>query len=328
MSERARFLVIRFSSIGDIVLTTPIFRALREQIHPSPEIHFLTKKSYASVVANNPYIDAVHTIDKTTAELTELLRDLEFHYIIDLHSNIRSRMVKKRLNALAFTLDKQNFSKWMLVNFGAHRGRIRHVVERNLETVALFSVEDDGKGLDFFISPSADEELRSVAPHLPLQYTAIALGATHAGKRMSTAFIQRVIEASKLDFVLLGGQDDAEAGEALEHLPRVTNLAGKLSLHGSAELIRRSQQVVSGDTGLMHIAAALKKRVISVWGCTSPGLGMSPWQPANGSEVVQPAHRTKRPCSKLGDRCKYGSTHRCIDAVDPADVVKALTPEA
>lgn len=328
MSERARFLVIRFSSIGDIVLTTPVIRALREQIHPSPEIHFLTKKSYAAVVANNPYIDAVHTIDKTTAELTEVLRELEFHYIIDLHSNIRSRMVKKRLNALAFTLDKQNFSKWMLVNFGAHRGKIRHIVDRNLETVALFSVEDDGKGLDFFISPSADEEVRSVAPHLPEQYTAIALGATHAGKRMSTGFIQRVVETSQHHFILLGGKEDVDAGAALEHLPNVTNLAGKLSLHGSAEVIRRSQQVISGDTGLMHIASALKKRVLSVWGCTSPELGMSPWQPADGSVVIQPLNRNKRPCSKLGDRCKYGNANRCIDAVDPADVVRALTPEA
>lgn len=328
MSERARFLVIRFSSIGDIVLTTPVIRALREQIHPTPEIHFLTKKSYAEVVANNPHIDAVHTIDKTTAELTELLRDLEFHYIIDLHSNIRSRMVKKRLNALAFTLDKQNFSKWLLVNFGMRRGSIRHIVERNLDTVALFSVEDDGKGLDFFISPAADAEVRTLAPQLPQQFTAIALGATHAGKRMSTGFVRAIVEATDADFVLLGGPEDAEMGRELSALPRVTNLAGKLSLHGSAEVIRRAQQLVSGDTGLMHIGAALKKRVISVWGCTSPELGMAPWQAQAGSVMVEPTGRTKRPCSKLGDRCKYGSTNRCIDAVDPAAVVNALTTGA
>lgn len=328
MSERARFLIIRFSSIGDIVLTTPVIRALREQIHPTPEIHFLTKKQYAAVVANNPHIDAVHTIDKSTAELTEVLRDLEFHYIIDLHSNIRSRMVKKRLNALAFTVDKQNFSKWMLVNFGARRGKIRHIVQRNLDTVSLFGIDDDGKGLDFFISPSADEELRAAAPHLPLHYTAIALGATHAGKRMGVDFIRQVIKSTDMNFVLLGGKEDEAVGQALEGLPRVTNLAGKLSLHASAEAIRRSQQVISGDTGLMHIAAALKKRVLSVWGCTSPELGMSPWQPTADSSIVQPKGREKRPCSKLGDRCKYGSNNRCIDAVDANEVVRLLTPEA
>ena len=324
MSERARFLIIRFSSIGDIVLTTPVIRALREQIHPTPEIHFLTKKGYAPVVENNPYIDSVHTIETSTTELTEVLRELEFHYILDLHSNIRSRMVKKRLNALAFTVDKQNLSKWLLVNFGARRGTVRHIVERNLDTVALFSVEDDGKGLDFFISPSADAELRAAAPHLSEDFTAIALGATHAGKRMSVPFLQRVIELANRDVVLLGGPEDAETGQALSHLPRVSNLAGKLSLHGSAEAIRRSQEVISGDTGLMHIASALKKRVISVWGCTSPELGMAPWQPGAGSAIVQPRGREKRPCSKLGDRCKYGKNNRCIDAVDPADVVKLL----
>ncbi len=323
MSDRARFLIIRFSSIGDIVLTTPVIRALREQIDPTPEIHFLTKRAYSEVLAHNPYIDHIHTIDQSTAELTDTLRELNFDYVVDLHNNIRSRMVKKRLKALDFTVNKQNWDKWLLVQFGGGKP-IRHIVDRYLETLLPFGLDDDGFGLDFHIPPEAENEVNRL-PNLPRQYTAVALGATHVGKRMSAELLIAIAKRSALPFVLLGGLGDQAIGEAIvAAVPTAINLAGTLSLHASAEVIQRSEQLLTGDTGLMHIGAALQKKVVSVWGCTDPTLGMSPYRADAQSIAITPSDRQKRPCSKLGDRCKYGSENRCIDAIDPEAVIAAL----
>ncbi len=325
MSERARILVIRFSSIGDIVLTTPVIRALREQLEPRPEIHFLTKSIFARVLSANPNIDTIHTIERSTAEVSERLKALEFDYIVDLHSNIRSKMVKKRLKSLDFTFKKQNFEKWMLVRFGTHRDKITHVVDRYLECLRPFGIVDDGKGLDFHIDPLAAAEVDQEAGDLSSPFTAVALGATHVGKRMSVDLIKTVCRSLDHPVILLGGKSDHDSGDAIaEGLSHVRNLAGRLSIHGSAEVIRRSAQLLTGDTGMMHIGAALGKKIVSVWGCTDPVLGMSPYRADGRSCTILPLGRKKRPCSKLGDHCKYGKDDLCIDAVDPAEVITAL----
>lgn len=326
MSDRPKFLVIRFSSIGDIVLTTPLVRALREKIKPQPEIHFLTKRAYGDVLAHNPHIDRIHTIEKSTAEVTDELRSIEFDYIIDLHRNVRSSMVKKALKMVDFTVNKQNFDKWLLVRFHYRRKPIRHIVRRYLDVLRPFGIEEDSGGLDFHIAPDAYKEVEDLAINLPTDFIAIALGATHIGKRIPVALLDQICERSDLPVILLGGGDDFEVGEQLaaNHPERVFQAAGKLSIHGSAYLLNKARVLVTGDTGLMHIGAALGVRLITVWGCTSPELGMSAYRAHPASIDIQPEGRKKRPCSKLGDRCQYGSNHRCITTLAVHPIITAV----
>jgi ADP-heptose:LPS heptosyltransferase len=323
MSDRPKFLVVRFSSIGDIVLTTPLIRALREQISPQPEIHFLTKRAYAEVLAHNPHIDRVHTIEKATAEVTQELKAIGFDYIIDLHRNVRSSMVKKALKMVDFTVDKQNFDKWLLVQFHYRRKPIRHIVHRYLEVLKPFGIVEDTGGLDFHLAPTAQHEVAREGFFVPPKYIAIALGATHIGKRMPIDLLNELCAKSKLPVVLLGGKDDMAIGEALaaRYPDGVIQAAGKLSIHGSAYLVQQADVLITGDTGLMHIGAALGTRLVSVWGCTSPELGMSAYRPHSKSINVEPSDRSKRPCSKLGDRCQYGSAQRCITTLSPEAIM-------
>lgn len=325
MSTRPRFLVIRFSSIGDIVLTTPVLRALKEQIEPEPEIHFLTKQQYAPILEANPRIDKVYAIEKATAEVMDELKEAEFDYIIDLHRNIRSSMVKRGLKMIDFTFKKRNYDKWLLVNFGIDKLGDEHIVQRYLATLQAFGIEEDDGGLEYYISEGAayvDTQGLLTEP-----YVAIALGATHAGKVMTTTLLEEVIQTTDARFVLLGGPEDGEKGKALARTApdRVLNFAGELSLHESASVIEQSTVVLTGDTGLMHIAAAFQKNIVSVWGCTTPSLGMSPYRPGEKSIIIEPTDRKKRPCSKLGDRCKYGKNNRCITAVSAEEISRALT---
>lgn len=323
MSDRPKILVIRFSSIGDIVLTTPVFRVLKEQMEPAPEIHFLTKKSFGGLLEANPHVDQIHTIEKATAEVDKTLKEINFDYVIDLHKNVRSSMVKRSLKALDFTLDKRNWDKWLLVRFGKDNLQDAHIVKRYLETVRLFGITDDGKGLDYFI-PEAEQV--SASDYTSKPFVAIALGAAHVGKKMTAAQIEGVCASLQTDIILIGGEEDMEQGEILatNFSGRVHNAAGKHSVHGSASLIEQAEVVVAADTGMMHIAAAFGKKLVSVWGCTTPSLGMSAYRPHPASIVVEPIGLDKRPCSKLGNKCKYGDGNRCITHVSADQISSAV----
>ncbi|MEZ4799940.1 MAG: glycosyltransferase family 9 protein [Flavobacteriales bacterium] len=319
MSNAAKILIIRFSSMGDIVLTTPVIRRLKQQLDGDIEIHFLTKKNFANLLEPNPYIAKVHAIDKSVQEvMPELLKE-EFHYVIDLHSNIRSRIVKRRLKKLNFTFKKLNVKKWLLVNFGWNLMPEKHIVDRYLDALHAFGTTDDGQGLDYFYPENFEANLQ-----LPNHYTAFAIGGAHIGKRMEAEKLIEIISQIPGQIVLLGGKEDVEtANKIAASLPDVINGVGQWSIHQSAYASEHADLVITGDTGLMHIASAFGKNIISLWGCTTPSLGMYPYRPGNLSVIVEPHGRKKRPCSKLGNKCKYGNDNRCIQAISVEEVVAA-----
>ncbi|MFM7725504.1 MAG: glycosyltransferase family 9 protein, partial [Flavobacteriales bacterium] len=131
-------LIIRFSSIGDVVLITPVLRAIKQQLDGETEVHVLTKKNYAAVLDGNPHIAKVHTREHTVQEIIPALLEENFDYIIDLHNNIRSRVVKRKLKCLSFTVQKYNIQKWLWVNFGINRMPHNHIVDRYLDTLHAF----------------------------------------------------------------------------------------------------------------------------------------------------------------------------------------------
>ncbi len=113
MKVTVKILIIRFSSIGDIVLTTPVMRCLKQQLEGEVELHYLTKNQYQSILTSNPNVEKVYGIDKSTNEVIEQLKNEQYDYIIDLHKNLRSKRVTRKLKALSFTFDKLNYQKWL-----------------------------------------------------------------------------------------------------------------------------------------------------------------------------------------------------------------------
>lgn len=322
MENKIKVLVIRFSSIGDIVLTTPVLRALQTQLDGDVEIHYLTKLSMKGILENNPRISKIHCIEKATGEVLPELLEEEFDYIIDLHRNVRSAVVKRKLKMLDFTLEKRNWEKWLLVNFGINKlDPKEHIVTRYLDTLRPFGVVPDDLGLEYHLP----EDLQNKAPSID-NYTALVLGATHEGKRLSEEQWSDLVKGIEGNMVLLGGTKEAELGERLSALNSlVTNQAGKCSLDESAHFIQHADLVLTGDTGLMHIAAAFNKIIISVWGCTSPALQMAPYQAHELNRIIEPLNHPKRPCSKLGDRCKYGKgDQRCITSISSETILEAI----
>ena len=321
LEDPTRILVVRFSSIGDIVLTTPVLRGLKQQLEGPVEIHYLTKRPYATIVESNPHVDVVISIDERVSEVASYLRETRFDYLIDLHNNLRSRQVKRLVKALAFTLDKRNIAKWVYVQTKREWLPVGHIVARYLDTVKALGVVDDGRGLDFPVPEEKQVSLAQLPEAFQRGYIAFAIGGTTPGKVLPTAKIIDLCSRINRPVLLLGGPDDVasaeEIGSALKE--RVFNACGRFSLHQSASLLAQAEAVISHDTGLMHIAAALKKKTISLWLATTPEIGMAPWRPGEGSEMVE-ADCRKRPTSKLGNR---GYDDGCVYNID-LDRIAAL----
>ena len=328
MNHNVKILIIRFSSIGDIVLTTPIVRCLKTQLEGDVEIHYLTKKIYSSLLENNPYVSKIHAIEKSTNEVISQLQVEKFDYVVDLHKNLRSSRVKKKLDALAFSFDKLNWQKWLLVNFKINRMPKIHIVERYLAAVKALGVENDGKGLDYFLPKDLD-----IKRLLPLSfsehYVALVLGATHATKRLPQHKLQELVEKINVPMVLIGGKEDAETGELLEKIDsqRIYNAAGNTNLNESAFLLKHAATVITHDTGMMHIAAAFQKKIISVWGNTVPELGMYPYlnsQNKSQFTIIENNNLGCRPCSKIGfDKCPKGH-FKCMEEINLEDIISAI----
>lgn len=316
MSTRpTRILVIRFSSIGDVLLTAPALVSLRAAIHGPCEIHFLTKSTMRPVAEGfGALVDSIHTIDRATSEVTEVLKAAEIDYIVDLHSNVRSRAIKRAIGCVAFTLKKENLAKWMLVR-GWQKRPVAHIVERYIDSFrGAFGANTPDAWPAIFESavlPSGFD--RSAGP-----WEIIAVGAAHTGKQMPLKLMQSLIlkaQANGHRTVLIGGNGDAETGGILSKGfdDSVVNLVGKTSIGESAALIRAAERAYSGDTGMMHLAAAMGTPVTSIWGCTRPSLGMSPWRPTDGSIAILPERRDPmRPCSKLGNHCRFNGESECM----------------
>lgn len=302
-----KLLVIRFSSIGDIVLTTPVLRCIKKQL-PGTELHFLTKERYRSILEANPYVDKIITLGLSKTLMMHQLKTEEYDAIIDLHHNLRTWEVKRALKGVpAYSFHKLNWQKWLMTACKINRLPQQHIVDRYLATTSGFGVMNDGEGLDYFIP----EEQHVKANDLPLShqmgYVALVIGAAHATKQLPADRCIELCRRISLPVVLLGGKVDFARGEEIarhDHI-KVYNACGKFSLHESADLVRKSLLVITPDTGLMHIAAAFKKPIISIWGNTIPAFGMTPYYgrhqvPQHISEVQLGC----RPCSKIGhDAC-------------------------
>jgi len=321
-----KFLLLRYSSIGDIVLTTPVLRCLRKQ-YPDAEIAFATKAKFASLLEPNPYCNHIFGLASDQPEHISALKEYNPDRVIDLHHNLRTARIKAALRKPSHSFDKLNLEKWLLVNFKWNLMPYRHIVERYLDTVADLGVHYDGEGLDYFFPAGTPVTL----PDLPeVPYYAYAVGGQHGTKRMPPDRIREALEQAQAPVVLLGDKNDAQTLHEIEKdLPLVHNHCGRYSLAESARVLQQSTAVVSHDTGLMHIAAALRKPIVSIWGNTVPDFGMTPFYPEGFdrslSRMIQEENLSCRPCSKIGyETCPRGH-FACMRLPDISGLFSALS---
>jgi ADP-heptose:LPS heptosyltransferase len=319
-----KVLVIRFSSIGDIVLTTPIVRCLAAA--PGVEVHYLTKSAYSTLLVHNPYIKKVHCLEDKLDAVIEELKKEKFDYVIDLHNNVRTLRVKRALKVPHYSFEKLNIKKWLLTNFKIHLMPDKSIVERYFDAIKPLNIHNDGKGLDYFLPERKNLSNQDIPMSHWGGYVGCVIGGSYNTKKLPVEQWKKFCATVPYPVILLGSAEDMYDGSeiAAQDTVKIYNSCGKFSINESAELVKHARVIVSNDTGLMHVAAAFQKPVISLWGNTSPEMGMFPYYGYNNlkdrvaaqSVILENNQLGCHPCSKLGyDKCP--KTHfKCMVDLD------------
>ena len=331
-----RILIIRMSSIGDIVLTTPLLRCIKNQ-YPHASIHYVCKEKFKNVLASNPYIDKFFYFENDAQPLVLNLLKEKYTHIIDLQNNMRSLFIKTYLrqaynaNIKVGTVNKLNIRKWFKTFFKINFLPDVSIVDRYFKAASHLELKNDSKGLDFFINE--DELLKE--NDLPMShsagYIACVIGGSRKTKMLPVEKWKNVISNIDFPIILLGGSDDVENAKQIQELDsiKIYNACGKFSLNESAQIVRDAKLVITNDTGLMHIAAAFKKKIISLWGNTIPEFGMFPYYGFNNLKTtIEPNHvivenkkLSCRPCSKIGYKSCPKKHFKCMNNLDTAFIV-------
>lgn len=335
-----KILVIRFSSIGDIVLTTPVIRCLKNQMQ-DVEIHVLTKKKFSNLYKTNPHIDKVYEYDDALKKNIQELKSESYDFVVDLQKNKRSVRVIRALRCPHASFPKLNFKKFLLSTFKINIMPDVHIVDRYFKAVEKLGVTNDYQGLDFFISEKNNYDKSLLPEEFQEFYHAFVIGGTYKTKILPAVKVAEIIKRINEPVVLLGGPDDVERAEEilvrvneptsqradkLSSDSQILNLVGKINLEQSASLVKNAKSVLTNDTGLMHIAAAFHKNIVSVWGNTVPELGMYPYLPKEPERchIVECKDIKCRPCSKLGFKECPKKHFKCMMEIDVDRVVEML----
>lgn len=324
-----KVLIIRFSSIGDIVLTTPVIRVLKEASNEPVELHYLLKEPFMDVLNGDPRIDRFHLWEKnSTSKVLSDLKKESFDHVVDLQNSFRSLRVRARLCCPSSSFPKLNKEKWMRVQLGMDRLPRVHVVDRYFEALRPLGLENDGKGLEYHIRPEEEVERSELGLPEKGPFVTFSIGGAHATKRLPEERIIELCRRIEVPVVLLGGSGDkGRAARIVENGgDGVIDACGSLSIDGSASLIRQSSALLTHDTGSMHIAAAFRKPILSFWGNTVPAFGMYPYMPGDedSSMIFEVDGLACRPCSKLGhDECPKGH-FQCMWDIDLERVLRSL----
>jgi lipopolysaccharide heptosyltransferase II len=335
-------LVVRFSAIGDILLTTPLLRAIRTR-HPGARIAYLTKEQFVPLVGDNPNVNEVFGIrdEQSLREIAGTIRSVRYSHLLDLHGNLRTLGLRAIVRGPWRSYSKRRLERQVLISTkrDIYPADVP-MAERYFEAAADLDVEPDGEPPEFFVTPEAEEraEARLVALGLGQgrALVAIAPGAAHATKCWPAdgwIRLTRRLIGTGADVVILGGPEDVELGKAIVAGVRgritggkeraVASAAGLLTLQESGAALRRAAALISGDTGVMHMATAVGIPVVALFGPTVRQFGFFPYRADRSSVIELPLDC--RPCSAQGGpSCPLGH-HRCLRAIAPETVFEALT---
>ena len=279
----------------------------------SLEIDFLTNEVNQPILRSNPYI--------TTIIFPDQLRqhDLkQYDYIIDLNNSRKSRKVYRRQEAKLIRTDKMPIRKWLMLLLKINLLNKSHTIDRHFESVKSLDITDDGTGLDLFI----DEQTTSAVSEDISNYIVINTGGSKLTKRIPKTLVDEIVQKTPHKCILIGGQDVSSEYAGFSH-PNCINLINQISLGQSFKIVSQCRLLITGDTAMMHAAAALQKPQIVIWGSTTDDFGFYPYygskNPDRSYHIIQGL--SCQPCSKMGkDSCPKGHMD-CLTKIEAKQVL-------
>lgn len=327
-----KVLIIRFSAIGDIVLTTPLLRMFKTTF-PECSLDFLVKDEYKKIIMHNPHINNVLTLKtKNFWELVKEIRTKKYDMVIDLQMSLRSWLI----SILSGNFDRKTyhtrrFQRFILIKFRKNFYKdIVPVPLRFLETVKNLGVKDDGKGADFYFPPA---EQRNVAEMLKSDgikdNKSLIILAPGAGRKTKQWPVENFAEIGRFlinagyAVVTIGNHNDRELCEYILNASKeIKNYAGRLSLGQVAALLSRATLLITNDTGIMHIGTAVGSKVIAIFGPTTEVLGFYPFR---GNATVVEEKLACRPCSYHGTDTCPKKHFKCMRSISLDEVKEKVS---
>lgn len=318
--KQLKVAIFRFSSIGDILLTTPVVRCIHEQL--DAEIHYFTKSSFSTLLDQNPHIHKIHSF-KNLKHARKDFKKESFDLVIDLHKNLRSRLISFGFLKKTLRFKKENFKKWLLVKTKLNLLPKVSLVDRYFHRLEKINVLYDGQGLDVFFE-------KKIPVKLPESFVALSLAGTYYTKKIPFQKWKLIIKNIDKPMVLLGGKNESKmARELIKEFPqkKIINTVGINSLTESCFCIDKASLLITGDTGMMHIAAATDTPIFSIWGNTVPSFGFQPFfkdrsLAKHKSKIFENKELSCRPCSKLGyNKCPKEHLN-CMNKIDFSHIAK------
>lgn len=315
-----RILIVRLSSLGDILLTTPLVRSLKKQ-PDAPVIDFVLREEYKDIYSSNPYVDNLYTFKKDKeSELAEKLKLNRYDYIIDLQNNLRSSGIVSPLKAPVYKFRKNSIDKFLLVNFRINRlRRLPQITERYAQSVPGFCLDDEG--LEVFVPESTASPLRKED-----RYIALCPGSRHFTKMWPKEYyinLGTMLVKYGYRVVLLGGSSDRSiCREIAAAIPSALDRSNDNDLIQTAADMKNSILSVCNDSGMMHLSSACGLPVVAIFGSTVEEFGFAPYK---GKSIIVENNNLKcRPCSHIGrKKCPKGH-FKCMMDVIPLDVFKNI----
>ncbi len=334
--EKSKFLIIRFSSIGDIILSTPIIQGIREQF-PNAEIHFAVNDVFAKIIENNPFLDSIipyhkHITKKALAEQKKMIIDKYsgFDYIIDLQNNHRSRSLRKGLSDKIYSIDKRRLYKLMLVHCKKKIAEPIHATDNYFNCIQdilptrnykqYVNIDPNIKISDYFSDIDNHSNNNNSKKNIIL-----APGSAHFTKQFPAEKFIEIIKhlenndnsnSSNYNIILIGGKSERQICEEIARKSgkEILNLCGELELNETAAIIAQSDLIICNDSGVMHIAAACDIPIIAIFGSSVKDLGFTPLSAQ--ATIIENNGLKCRPCSHIGrEKCPRGH-FRCMRDID------------
>jgi len=322
-------LLVRFSSIGDILLTTPLVRVLARR-HPEAKLVYVTKRAMAPLVADNPHLADVVTLEpgEPIRHLARRLRGFAPTHGLDLHGSLRSAGLRLLVPCRWSGYRKRKLARALLIatKLDSYERRTP-VAERYFEAARRLDIRPDGGPPEFCLGVGATARVTQWLAERGLadaRVAALAPGAAHATKRWPIAHWSALAERLRTAGyrpVVVGGPEDRGLAQQLVASGEAASAAGEFSLQETGALLARARIVVSGDTGVMHMATGVGTPVVALFGPTVGQFGFFPYQ---ARAVVLERALDCRPCSATGTAaCPLGH-HRCLADITPVEVATAV----
>lgn len=321
LSNVNNLLIIRLSSLGDILLTTPLIRSIKNK-YPSITIDFIVREEFKDAVESNIYLDNVYVYyrEKPNTDLVESLREKNYDMVVDLQNNFRSNRLRKNLSGMQVKFKKPDVSKFLLVHTKLNFLKdAKQIPERYAECLGENIL--DGSGLDFFIPDGINSSLEDDG-----KYIGFCPGAQHFTKKWPEEyFVELGNELNRLGYkvVLIGGDSDRLMCRKLQlRIENSIDLSNENELYKLAADMKKCKAIVCNDSGLMHLASAIQIPLIALFGSSVMEFGFTPYMAE--SIVLENDSLSCRPCSHVGKAECPEDHFYCMNKIKPEIVLENI----